>query len=74
MIARLRGQPLPKSRMLAIGDGVATDIAGAHAAGLASVYVASAIHVGGPLDAGALDRLFAGTPYQPVAALPALVW
>ena len=73
-IAELRGAPVAAGRILAIGDGIATDIAGAHAAGIASVYVASAIHLGGPLDAGALDRLFGATSYRPLAAMPALVW
>jgi len=62
-----------KSRLLAIGDGVATDIAGAAAAGLRSVFVASGVHVKGGLEE-AVEELFpAGAP-RPVAAMTKLAW
>jgi HAD superfamily hydrolase (TIGR01459 family) len=73
-INRLRGARVPKERILAIGDGVDTDLKGAHAAGLRSVLIASAVHLPGGLDAVALDGLFAGRPFAPIAALPALAW
>jgi HAD superfamily hydrolase (TIGR01459 family) len=73
-IARLAGRPVPKERVLAIGDGLDTDLAGAHAAGLASVFIASAVHLPGGLDTGALAALFASRPFAPIAALPALAW
>jgi ribonucleotide monophosphatase NagD (HAD superfamily) len=73
-IARLRGLPVDKARLLAIGDGVDTDLAGAHAAGIASLFIASAVHVPGGLSAAALADLFAARPFAPVGALPALVW
>jgi HAD superfamily hydrolase (TIGR01459 family) len=44
-IARLRGRPVETGRVLCIGDGIETDLAGAHAAGLRSVLVASPIFV-----------------------------
>jgi HAD superfamily hydrolase (TIGR01459 family) len=63
-----------KTRLLAIGDGIHTDIAGAAAAGVRSVFVASGVHVKGGLDAGAIAALFpAGAP-RPDAAMPALAW
>src|SRR5262249_55221589 len=40
-IARRRGRPVEKNRVLCIGDGIETDLAGAHSAGLRSVFVAS---------------------------------
>jgi len=73
-IARLAGRPVPKERMLAIGDGLDTDLAGAHAAGLASVFIASAVHLPGEFNATTVADLFATRPFAPIAALPALVW
>jgi HAD superfamily hydrolase (TIGR01459 family) len=73
-IARLAGRPVPKARILAIGDGLDTDLAGAHAAGLASLFIASAVHLPGGLDTPALAALFASRPFAPIAALPTLAW
>jgi len=73
-IDRVRGRPVPKERILAIGYGLDTDLAGAHAAGLRSVFIASAVHLPGELNARALGELFAPRPFAPIAALPALVW
>jgi HAD superfamily hydrolase (TIGR01459 family) len=73
-IADRKGQPVPKERILAIGDGIETDLKGAHAAGLRSLFIASAVHVPGGLDAATLTELFAHRPFAPVAAMPALVW
>ena len=73
-IARLTGRPVEKSRVLCIGDGIETDLAGAHAAGLRSVFVASPIFVPDGLSAATLEGLFAGRPFAPVAAMPALAW
>src|SRR5262245_3402001 len=73
-IACLAGRPVPKERMLAIGDGLDTDLAGAHAAGLGSVFIASAVHLPGELNERTLADLFATRPFAPTAALPALVW
>lgn len=74
--ARLRGAPLAKERILAIGDGLKTDIKGARAAGLRSLFIGSALHVphGRALDAALLGELFADDPTPPVAAQTALVW
>ncbi len=73
-LADLRGAPLDRARILAIGDGVRTDIRGAAAAGLDSVFVASGVHVTGALDAVAVERLFSGSADRPIAVLPALAW
>jgi len=56
-IARLAGGPLPKARILAIGDGLDTDLAGAHGAGLDSVFIASAVHLPGELNAQTLGLI-----------------
>jgi ribonucleotide monophosphatase NagD (HAD superfamily) len=40
----LAQRDIDKSRILAIGDGLATDIAGANAQGLKSIFIASGMH------------------------------
>jgi HAD superfamily hydrolase (TIGR01459 family) len=81
-VAKLAGHDVPRSEVLAIGDGVNTDIAGAAALGIGSVFVASGLHVpansGGDAGVDALDprhlaELFAQAG-RPLAAMPALVW
>ena len=73
-IARLKGKPVAKEKVLCIGDGVATDLKGAYGAGLRSVFIASPIFAPNGLEATALEELFAAQPFTPVAALPALAW
>jgi HAD superfamily hydrolase (TIGR01459 family) len=73
-IERVRGRPVENSRVLCIGDGIETDLKGAHTAGLRSVFVASPIFAPDGLDADVLGELFAGRPFAPVAAMPALAW
>ena len=75
-LAGLNGGPLGKAKVLAIGDGLKTDMAGAAAAGLDAVFVPSGVHVQGkgPLDPQVLETLFAPLPYRPVAAMSALSW
>jgi HAD superfamily hydrolase (TIGR01459 family) len=74
VIDRLKGTSVPKARILAIGDGLDTDLKGAHVAGLRSVLIASAVHLPGGLDAKTLGELFAERPFAPIAALQALAW
>ena len=73
-ISIIRGAPADKARILAIGDGLHTDIAGAEGAGIASLFVASAIHVSAPLTSKTLAQLFQGTQTPPIAATTALSW
>jgi HAD superfamily hydrolase (TIGR01459 family) len=62
------------ARLLAIGDGINTDIAGAATVGVPSVFVASGVHIKGGLDTKAIETLFPpGTP-RPIAAMPKLAW
>jgi HAD superfamily hydrolase (TIGR01459 family) len=76
---QLAGRQVAKQEVLAIGDGVNTDIEGAAAFGLDAVFVASGLHMGRGVAAGdALEalpvtELFAGRK-RPRAAMPALVW
>ena len=75
-LSKLKRRNIERARVLAIGDGVKTDIAGAAAAGVASVFVASGVHVarGSHLDSRALDTLFPDETGRPVAAMTGLVW
>jgi HAD superfamily hydrolase (TIGR01459 family) len=68
------GRQVPMDRILAIGDGIRTDIAGAARAGIRSVYIASGVHLTGALDTSALARLFPDTAGRPVAAMTGLAW
>jgi HAD superfamily hydrolase (TIGR01459 family) len=74
-LARLQGRRIEKDKVLAIGDGIRTDIDGAAAAGVRSVYIVSGVHAGAEaLDADLLARLFPGPGARPVAAMAALAW
>jgi HAD superfamily hydrolase (TIGR01459 family) len=71
----LRCGAIPKERVLAIGDGVATDIAGAGNFGIRSVFIASGVYVAnGEAISAAAARLFAPTMHQPIAVMNAFVW
>lgn len=74
LIAQRRGSNMDRRKILAIGDGVRTDIAGAAAAGIPAVFVASAIHVQGSVATADLASLFAGIDRLPIAAMDALAW
>jgi HAD superfamily hydrolase (TIGR01459 family) len=75
----LAGREVERREVLAIGDGVHTDIAGAVGFGLDAVFVVSGLHVanapadGASLDGRKLAELFAGSK-PPLAAMRALVW
>ncbi|MGD9806563.1 MAG: TIGR01459 family HAD-type hydrolase [Hyphomicrobiaceae bacterium] len=75
-IAAARGTLPPKERILAIGDGLRTDIEGAGREGLRCVFIASALHVDDQraFDSGHVTELFAGHAYPPMAAMRALTW
>jgi HAD superfamily hydrolase (TIGR01459 family) len=72
---------LPRERILAVGDALATDIAGAAAVGVDSLFVVEGIHCAelaaegeGPLDRAALARLFDSRGLAPVATAERLRW
>ena len=75
---RKLSKPLPLSAILAIGDGIHTDIEGACAQGIDSIYIASRVNLGDAAEDGltqpALNGLFAGKPFRPTAAMPQLRW
>lgn len=74
-IAGIKGRAIERSRILAIGDGIRTDIEGAAAAGISSVFITSSVHVpGGRLDAPTLSRLFPDAAARPLAAMDGLRW
>jgi ribonucleotide monophosphatase NagD (HAD superfamily) len=63
------------ARVLAVGDALRTDIAGATATGLASCWVLGGIH-GEALngDRSAARDAAARAGFAPVAAIPAFAW
>lgn len=59
-LATIAGKPIDKASILAIGDGIVTDVAGANAQGLDCVFVASGMHgealwTNGAVDAAKVD-------------------
>lgn len=75
-IAQWRGEPIEKDKLLAIGDGVRTDILGAARADIDSVYIASSVNMpaGAAFDAATLTALFDNPTVQPIAAMDGLRW
>ena len=68
---------LPKEKVLAIGDGLATDVAGAENFGIACAWIAGGIHAAdlGPEPTPESVAIVAGAAgHIPNHALPALVW
>ncbi|HUI16698.1 MAG TPA: TIGR01459 family HAD-type hydrolase [Alphaproteobacteria bacterium] len=70
-----------RARIVAIGDSLRTDIAGAEAAGIAAVLVTGGIHAeelgiahGEHPDPQALAEACARAGHLPIAAIPAFVW
>jgi HAD superfamily hydrolase (TIGR01459 family) len=71
-----RGTATPLSRVLAIGDSVRTDLAGAHAFGIDCLFVTRGIHAGEfegieRLDSAAVKELFG---HPPKALMRELKW
>lgn len=78
-IAEIKGAQVPRNEILCIGDGLRTDIAGAAAANMDALYVASALHIDGavsdaPLKGCTVNALFCESEIKPVAAQKGLVW
>lgn len=78
-LSQAAGRPLDRHRVLAIGDGLATDVAGAAAFGLDLLYVSAGIHAAeyGLPDAPDADRLrqfLSRHGAAPAAWLPRLTW
>lgn len=76
---RLRGKAVERARILAIGDSVRTDMAGAAGYGIDGLLVAGGIHreeilAGGEISPQALGKLLPSQQPHPVAAVAALGW
>ena len=69
-----------RARILAIGDSLRTDIAGAAGAGIDSLFIAGGIHAdelgaaAGGLDMTRIDAVLAAGPYRPVAIARSFRW
>jgi HAD superfamily hydrolase (TIGR01459 family) len=79
LAAQARGATTPPARVLAIGDSVRTDLAGANRMGLPCLFVTAGIHAGelGERDnpePDAMLKLFAGASHPPSAVTPKLKW
>ncbi len=78
--AALLGRPLDMSRVLAIGDGIPTDILGANIQGLPVLFVAAGIHgeecsdETGALDPARVEALLSGASVKADWALKDLTW
>jgi HAD superfamily hydrolase (TIGR01459 family) len=75
-IETARGRRPRKERILAIGDGIRTDVEGAGREGLRCVFIASALHVDDrrAFDSGHVTDLFTQHQHPPTAAMRALRW
>jgi ribonucleotide monophosphatase NagD (HAD superfamily) len=79
-MARAAGRPLDPSRVLAIGDGVGTDVKGANGQGLDCLFVAAGISsaetlgLDGLLDPARLEALLLREGAYARYALPDLRW
>lgn len=78
--ARIRGSAVARERVLAIGDGVRTDLLGAVTQGFDTLFVFGGIHAvevlneRGELVADRLAHLFAEAGAWPAAVIRRLVW
>jgi HAD superfamily hydrolase (TIGR01459 family) len=75
IVENIRGNSVDRMRLLAIGDGVHTDIKGAAQFGIRSVFVASGVHVDAHETlAEAARRHFVAPHEKPVAVMRVLAW
>lgn len=79
MLGEAAGRPLDKNRVLAVGDGMPTDVAGAAKFGIDLLYVSSGIHAaeyGDPESPNhhQLAEFLGRHDAVPVATIPRLVW
>lgn len=82
LAAETRGAKPPPARVLAIGDALATDVAGAARMGFASLFVTTGIHRdrlhagdrGAALDVAALETLIEEKTARPTYVAADLIW
>jgi HAD superfamily hydrolase (TIGR01459 family) len=78
--AELLGRAVDPRKLLAIGDAVRTDVAGAAADGIDSLFLSAGIHAAelhdeaGGLDARRLDAFLTAQAVRPTAVMRHLVW
>ncbi|HYF56096.1 MAG TPA: TIGR01459 family HAD-type hydrolase [Salinarimonas sp.] len=78
--AAIRGAPVAADRVLAVGDAIRTDVAGAATIGAATLLVARGIHgeelglARGPLDPARAEPWLARQTHRPSAAIDKLAW
>lgn len=65
---------LPPAQVLAVGDSLRTDIAGAAAAGIAACWILGGIHRALGSNPGAAEALARAEHLAPAACMPAFVW
>ncbi len=75
----VRGAPVGRSRILAVGNSLRTDLKGAEAAGIDAIFVASGIHRDETMGSGALSPeklavLFAPPAPPALAVMGKLAW
>jgi HAD superfamily hydrolase (TIGR01459 family) len=75
----IRNSPVSRSRILAIGDSLRTDLKGAQTAGIDAVFIASGIHRDETMGSGEifpekLAVLFAPPAPPAIAVMPRLAW
>jgi len=78
-IAELKGAAVERNEILCIGDGLRTDMAGAFAAQMDALYIASGLHIDpanndAPLEGSTVSALFSESNAKPVAAQKGLIW
>ncbi len=65
---------LPREQILAVGDSLRTDIAGAAAAGIDACWVLGGIHAAFRDNVAAAEAAACAGHLAPVACIPAFVW
>ncbi len=79
-IAAIKGEPIADSRILAVGDGIATDIKGAAGAGLDALFITGGIaaaHVGDHAlapDTEQVTKYCTEAGLTPIGAAARLIW
>ena len=76
-LAQIAGKPVDKSRLLAIGDGIPTDLKGAALQGIDAIFIASGMHgenlkTGGVLDPAKISAALAAEGAHARYVMPAL--
>jgi HAD superfamily hydrolase (TIGR01459 family) len=79
-LTSISGKPADRARILAIGDGLPTDVLGANSEGLDLIFIAAGIHAeeakgkDGELDAALLQAVLAHAGAHARYVAPTLVW